>query len=96
MNDNTGNPLETGEHKWTYKTTSRDRNASVSNNGAQMPKKESNTPSKRHNTPSKNDLAIKKAHAESGTTPRGGKGHRSTSSGQSTKTTKSVDAGKLQ
>ncbi|OAF54317.1 hypothetical protein VC83_09391 [Pseudogymnoascus destructans] len=41
------------------------------------------------------NLAIKKTYIESGTTPRGGKGHRPTSSGQSTKTTKSVDTGKL-
>lgn len=95
MSDHTGDPSEAGEHRRTYKTTERDQNASISNNGAQMPRKEVNTPSKRHNTPSKQNLAIKKAYIESGTTPRGGKGHRSTNSGQSTKTTKSVDTGKL-
>ncbi|OBT83261.1 hypothetical protein VE02_07603 [Pseudogymnoascus sp. 03VT05] len=95
MSGYTGDPSEAAEHRRTYKTTERDQNSSVSNNGAQMPRKESNTPSKGHNTPSKHNLAIKKAYAESGTTPRVGKGHRSTSSGQSIKTTKSVDAGKL-
>lgn len=95
MSDYTGDPSGAGEHRRTYKTTEKDQNASVSNSGSQMPRKESNTPSKRHNTPSKQNIAIKKAYAESGTTPRGGKGHRSTSSGQSTKTMKSVDTGKL-
>ncbi|ELR05236.1 hypothetical protein GMDG_01674 [Pseudogymnoascus destructans 20631-21] len=93
MNDHTGDPSEAGEHRRTYKTTERDQNASVSNNGAQMPRKESSTPSKRHNTPSIQNLAIKKTYIESGTMPRCGKGP--TSSGQSTKTTKSVDTGKL-
>ncbi|OBT64148.1 hypothetical protein VE03_06274 [Pseudogymnoascus sp. 23342-1-I1] len=95
QNGNTGDPLETAEHGRTYKATGRDRNGSVSNNGAQIPRKEPNTPSKRHNTPSKHDLAIKKAHNESCSTPRGGKSHRSTNSGPSTKTAKSVDTGKL-
>ncbi|KFY80952.1 hypothetical protein V499_00247 [Pseudogymnoascus sp. VKM F-103] len=95
MSDHTGDSSEAGEHRRTYKTTERDQNASVSNNGDQMPRKEANTPSKRYNTPSKQNLAIKKAYIESGTTPRGETGHRSTSSGQSTKTTKSFDTGKL-
>lgn len=60
-----------------------------------MPRKESNTPSKRYNTPSKHDIAMKKAHTESSTTPRVGKSHRLTNSVQSTKTTKAVDSGKL-
>jgi hypothetical protein len=62
-----------------------------------MPRKESNSASKRHNTPSEHDPATKKAHTEdvSVTTPRGGKGHRSTSSGQSARTTKPVDTDKL-
>lgn len=60
-----------------------------------MPRKESNTPSKRYNTPSKHDIAIKKAHVGSNITPTGGKSHRLTNSGQSTKMTKAVDSGKL-
>ncbi|KFY13711.1 hypothetical protein V492_03086 [Pseudogymnoascus sp. VKM F-4246] len=93
--DYTGDSVETGEHRRVYKATGRDRNANVSNNGAQMPKAESTTPSRRHNTPLKHDFGIMKAHAEDGATPKGGKGHRPTSSGQSAKMTKSVDKGKL-
>ncbi|KFY66986.1 hypothetical protein V496_01816 [Pseudogymnoascus sp. VKM F-4515 (FW-2607)] len=94
-NDHTGDTIETGENRRIYKTTGRDRNASVSNNGTQMPWKESNTPSKRYNTPSKHDIAIKKAHVGSSITPTGGKSHRLTNSGRSTKMTKAVDSGKL-
>ncbi|KFY48446.1 hypothetical protein V495_01325 [Pseudogymnoascus sp. VKM F-4514 (FW-929)] len=96
-NGYTGDSLKSGEHRPHYNTTGRDRNASVSNNGPQLPRKESNPASKRHNTSSKHDTATKKAHAEgvSVTTPRGGKGHRSTSSGQSAKTAKPVDTDKL-
>lgn len=96
-NGYTGDSLKSGEHRPHYNTTGRDRNVSVSNNGPQLPRKESNPASKRHNTPSKHDPATKKAYTEgaSVTTPRAGKGHRSTSSGQSAKTTKPVDTDKL-
>lgn len=95
VNDYTGDLIETSEQTRTNRNTGRDRNVSVSTNGVQMPRKEPNTPSKRFSTPSKHDLVIKRPHTEIGTTPRGGKGHQSTGSGQSTKSMKSVDASKL-
>lgn len=94
MNDYTGDLLETSEQTRTNRNTGRDLDVSVSTTGVQMPRKEPNTLSKRFSTPSKHDLVIRRPQTEIGTTPRGGKGHQSTGSGQSTKTMKSVDTSK--
>lgn len=96
MSDYRGDPPGTAEYGRTYKTTGRDRGTSLSYDAAQISRKQFNKPSKRHNMPAKHDHSTGKPYTGSGTTPKNGKGHGSTSSSHSMKTMKSSDKGKLQ